>query len=62
MNHVPTHPWGRGKATLIRGGVAVGLEQVAVPFNDYPGIGEDARKLLSEVAVGEEDPTHAARE
>jgi hypothetical protein len=33
-----------------------------VPFNDDPGLGEDARKLLSEVAVGEEDPTHAARE
>lgn len=42
--------------------VALGLEQVAVPFNDSPGLGEDARKLLSEVAVGEVNPTHAARE
>lgn len=40
---------------------AIGLEQVTVSFNNDPGIGEDARKLLSEVAVGEVDPTHAAR-
>jgi hypothetical protein len=39
-----------------------GPEQVAVPFNDYPGLGEDARKLFSEIAVGEVNPTHAARE
>jgi hypothetical protein len=41
---------------------ALGLEQVAVPFNDHPGLGQDERKLLSEVAVGEVDPIHAARE
>ena len=41
---------------------ALGLEQVAVSFNGYPGFGEDARKLLSEIAFGEVDPTHAARE
>ncbi len=41
---------------------SLGLEQVTVSFNNDPGIGEDARKLLSEVAVGEVDPTHAARE
>ena len=39
-----------------------GLEQVAVSFNEYPSISEDARKLLSEVAVGEVDPAHAVRE
>ena len=41
---------------------ALGLEQVAVPLDDYPGLGKDARKLLSEIAVGEVDPIHAARE
>ena len=41
---------------------SLGLEQVTVSFNNDPGIGEDARKLLSEVAVGEVDPTRAARE
>lgn len=40
---------------------ALGLEQVAVPLDDDPGISEDARKLLSEIAVGEVDPAHAAR-
>jgi hypothetical protein len=41
---------------------AVGLEQVTVPLHGQPGLGEDARKLLSEVAVGEVNPAHAARE
>ena len=41
---------------------SVRLEQVAVSLNLDPGISQDARKLHSEVAVGEIDPTHAARE
>jgi hypothetical protein len=41
---------------------AIGREQITMSFNNDPGIGEDARKLLSEVAVGEPDSAHAARE
>jgi len=41
---------------------ARGLKQIAVPLNGEPGLGEEARKLLSEVTVGEVDATHAARE
>jgi hypothetical protein len=40
---------------------AVGREQVAVALDLQAGVGQDARKLLSEVAVGEPDPAHAAR-
>ena len=41
---------------------SVRLEQVAVSLHLDPGISQDARKLFSEVAVGEVDPTHAALE
>ena len=37
-------------------------EHVAVAFNGYPSLSKNARKLLPEVSVREEDPAHAARE
>jgi hypothetical protein len=33
-----------------------------VSLDQYARFGKDSRKLLSEVAIGEVDPAHAARE
>jgi hypothetical protein len=33
-----------------------------VSLDRYPGFSEDSRKLLSEIAISEEDAAHAARE
>jgi hypothetical protein len=41
---------------------AIGRKQVAMPFDRNARVGQDARELLPEVAIGEVDPAHAARE
>ena len=41
---------------------AVGRKEVRVSLDRYPGFSEDSRKLLSEIAISEEDAAHAARE
>ena len=41
---------------------AIGREEVGVSLDRYACISQDLRKLLSEVAIREVDPAHAARE
>ena len=41
---------------------AVRREQVNVAFDGQSGLGEDGRKLLAEISIGEVGPSHAARE
>ena len=41
---------------------AIGGKEVSVSLDRYSGLSEDSRKLLPEVAIGEVDPAHAARE
>jgi len=41
---------------------AVRRKDIAMALHRNAGVGEDARKLLPEVAVGEVRPAHAARE
>lgn len=39
----------------------IGRKQISVAFHRQSGLGEDLRKLLAEVAIGEIGAAHAAR-
>jgi hypothetical protein len=41
---------------------AVGRKDIGMSLDRDPGFSQDSRKLLPEIAIGEVDPAHAARE
>ena len=69
VGHVPNSTVVRNRDSSIPAAMlkplfvaATGREQVNVTFDAQTSLGEDGRKLLAEISIGEVGPSHAARE